>query len=74
MKTNKEQNSIYCLIEHLENNPLFCSKIKGHDDTIVECICINKVLAKPNYYGILVVNDIVGAVIINYPVDVVVLK
>jgi len=56
---------------------LFISKIiiiKGDEDTIVQLICIYKVLAKTNYYDMLIVDDTVGVGSNNYPIEVVVLK
>ena len=71
-KINRELNSIDYLISTMEKNSLFRTKImKGDDDTIVQCVSINKVIAKSYYCDVLIVDDTVGVVGFNYPVEIV---
>jgi len=73
---NKSLNDVDYLVEFLDQNPLFSKKIIKGDDkkTIVQCICINKVIARSNFCDIIIVDDTVGVVSLNYPVEVVVVR
>ena len=65
-KINREFNIIDYLISAMENNSLFRTKImKGYGNTIVQCVSINKVIAKSYYCDVLIVDDTVGVIGMN---------
>ena len=72
---NREANDVNNIIKNLEVESDFRSKIiKSRDGVVVGCTIINKYLARTNYCDVLVVDDTVGVLSLNYPIEIVVFR